>query len=217
MLNLFELALIKQYKEFWDYRDPNNHILTSIEGTTMRTLSEKKNQSRPYTWLIWPLVAGFAVVVALQMQQSANSSSLTPASVPAGNLAPQFTLTDISGNKVALSDFKGKVVILDFWATWCPPCKREIPDFISLQSAYEARGLQIVGIALDQPDKVREFARQNGMNYPVLLGNDQIAQEYGGIEGIPTTFIIDRNGRLVNRFEGFRSREDFESEIRRVL
>lgn len=131
--------------------------------------------------------------------------------------APAFTLVDLAGKKVSLSDFQGKIVVLDFWATWCPPCRREIPDFISLQNQYASQGVQIVGIALDEPEKVQAFARENGMNYPVLLGDNAISAKYGGIEGIPTTFIIDRSGRIVNRFEGFRPRETFETEIRKLL
>jgi cytochrome c biogenesis protein CcmG/thiol:disulfide interchange protein DsbE len=107
--------------------------------------------------------------------------------------------------------------VLDFWATWCPPCRAEIPDFIDLQNEYGSQGVQIVGIALDEPEKVLAFARQNGMNYPVLLGSDEVSMKYGGIEGIPTTFIIDRDGKIVNRFEGFRPREVFETEIKKVL
>ena len=140
--------------------------------------------------------------------------------LPPGELsgvAPEFMLSDIQGGKVSLSDFRGKVVILDFWATWCPPCKREIPDFINLQAEYGSKGLQIVGIALDEPGKVQQFARDNGMNYPVLLGTDDIATRYGGISGIPTTFVLDRNGKIAARFEGFRPRGVFEGEVKKLL
>lgn len=132
-------------------------------------------------------------------------------------VAPGFTLTDMNGKSVSLADFKGKVVILDFWATWCPPCKREIPDFIKLQSEYGSKGLQIVGIALDQPNKVQAFVKDNGMNYPVLPGTSEVAANYGGVEGIPTTFIIDKSGKIVTKYEGFRPKETFESQIKKLL
>jgi peroxiredoxin len=135
--------------------------------------------------------------------------------IETAGMAPGFTLTDINGKSVSLSDFRGKVVILDFWATWCPPCKQEIPDFISLQKEYGPRGLQVVGVALDEPGKVQAFARQNGMNYPVLLGTQDLASKYGGIRGIPTTFVIDKTGKLVNKFEGYRPRSVFESEVKK--
>ena len=143
------------------------------------------------------------------------SYAIPPAEV--SGVAPGFTLVDMNGRSVSLADFKGKVVILDFWATWCPPCKREIPDFIKLQSEYGSKGLQIVGIALDQPNKVQAFVKDNGMNYPVLLGTDEVAANYGGVEAIPTTFIIDKNGKIVKNYEGFRSKETFESQIKKLL
>jgi peroxiredoxin len=139
-----------------------------------------------------------------------------PPSAAAGT-APAFTLNDIHGKSVSLADFKGKVVVLDFWATWCPPCRREIPDFVSIQKEYEERGVQIVGIALDELPKVQAFAKDNGMNYPVLMGDDGVVARYGGVEGIPTTFIIDRSGKIVERFEGFRPRSTFVDVITRLL
>jgi peroxiredoxin len=144
---------------------------------------------------------------------------LKPSLLPSTEVgrAPGFTLTDLNGLPVSLADFRGKVVVLDFWATWCPPCKREIPDFIELQTRYSSQGLQIIGIGLDEPEKLKAFATSNGMNYSVLLGTDDIALKYGGISGIPTTFIIDKSVKIVNRFEGFRSKDVFESEIKRLL
>jgi peroxiredoxin len=195
-------------------------IVYDREGTMMnsqKSNSTKKKSSKSFAWVIWPIVGVGAMALMLRMQQPPVASSADSTPSTSSSAAPAFTLTDINGGTVSLSDFKGKVVILDFWATWCPPCKREIPDFITLQSEYASKGLQIVGIALDQPDKVRAFAQQNGMNYPVLLGTDQISALYGGIEGIPTTFILDKNGNIVNRFEGFRPKEDFEVEITKLL
>ena len=148
---------------------------------------------------------------------STPAGSSSPVATAGTAAAPPFTLPDINNKQVSLSDFKGKIVILDFWATWCPPCKREIPDFIDLQKEYGSKGVQIVGIGLDDPGKLRAFARQNGMNYPVLLGTQDLALEYGGIQGIPTTFIIDRSGKIVSKFEGYRPRQVFEDEIKKLL
>ncbi len=175
----------------------------------------------------WIAVAAVAVLAAYFLFDRSEPKAtgavrpVTPTDVSAarsgGGAAPSFSLPDLGGRSVSLADFRGKVVVLDFWATWCPPCRREIPDFIALQKQYGTEGLQIVGIALDEPEKVQAFARQNGMNYPVLLGTDDVAMRYGGIEGIPTTFIIDRGGRIVNRLEGYRPRSVFEEEIRKLL
>jgi cytochrome c biogenesis protein CcmG/thiol:disulfide interchange protein DsbE len=175
--------------------------------------------SRRFLWISISLLAFAAIFFILRDGHSAEESSLSARSSP-GDIAPQapeFRLQSINGRAISLTDFRGKVVILDFWATWCPPCRREIPDFIALQSQYEARGLQIVGIALDEPDKVKGFAQSAGMNYPVLLGDDDIAKLYGGISGIPTTFLIDRSGKVAGRYEGFTSKEEFEAAIRPLL
>jgi thiol-disulfide isomerase/thioredoxin len=133
--------------------------------------------------------------------------------------APEWQLNDPDGQPVKLSDFKGKVVILDFWATWCPPCKAEIPGFIALQKQYAAQGLTVVGVSLDTAGAavVKSFMKRTGMNYPVVIGDDKIAGDYGGISAIPTTFVLDRTGNIVSSHQGFASQVVFESEIRPLL
>ncbi|MFC1666888.1 redoxin domain-containing protein [Candidatus Omnitrophota bacterium] len=133
--------------------------------------------------------------------------------------APDFALLDIDGNEKKLSDFKGKVIILDFWATWCPPCRAEIPHFIELYSHYKNQGLEIIGIALDQNGRkvVGPFAEKNNINYPILLAEREISGLYGGISAIPTTFIIDRDGRIRKKYTGYRSKEIFEKDIQELL
>ncbi|HEY9188239.1 MAG TPA: TlpA disulfide reductase family protein [Ignavibacteria bacterium] len=130
------------------------------------------------------------------------------------NKAPDFTLEDLNGKNVKLSDFKGKVVIINFWATWCPPCKAEIPDFIELYKTYQKKGLVILGIALDNKEKVVKFVKDNGINYPILMGNQEVSNLYGGISGIPTSFVVDRKGIIKNVFVGLRSKEVFEQNIK---
>jgi len=175
--------------------------------------------SKRFMWISITVLAIAAIVFILRNSNTAEGSSLSAKNSPGevAPAAPEFRLLSIDGRPVSLSDFHGKVVILDFWATWCPPCRREIPDFIALQSKYEGQGLQIVGVALDEPDKVKGFAKSWGMNYPVLLGDDDIANLYGGISGIPTTFLIDRTGKIAGRYEGFRSKEEFETAIKQLL
>jgi thiol-disulfide isomerase/thioredoxin len=133
--------------------------------------------------------------------------------------APEWQLNDPDGKAVKLSDFKGKVVILDFWATWCPPCRAEIPGFISLQKQYAAQGLTVVGVSLDTDGAsvVKSFMKRVGMNYPVVIGDEKIASNYGGITAIPTTFVLDRNGNIVTSHQGYASQVVFESEIRPLL
>jgi len=135
------------------------------------------------------------------------------------DLAPDFTLKDINGNDFSFSQTRGKVVILDFWATWCPPCRMGIPEFQALYEEYSAQGLEIVGIALDVEGAavVKPFVERNGVTYPVVIGNREIANKYGGIRGIPTTFIIDRKGRIVEKYVGYKAKEVFKSAIGKLL
>jgi len=133
-------------------------------------------------------------------------------------LAPAFTLTDIFGNKLNLSDYKGKVVMLDFWATWCGPCRIEIPGFVELQDRYRDQGFTIIGISLDDsPEPVMEFYKQFKMNYPVALGDDSLGALYGGIFGMPTTFVIGRDGRIYSKHVGASSVNVFEEEVKVLL
>jgi cytochrome c biogenesis protein CcmG/thiol:disulfide interchange protein DsbE len=132
--------------------------------------------------------------------------------------APNFTLQDADGKTVQLSDFKGKVVLLDFWATWCGPCKIEIPWFIEFQRKYKDRGFTVLGVSMDDGwPIVKEFAQEFKMNYPVVLGNDELGQAYGGVEVLPTTFIIDKQGRIINVHMGLVSKDEMEKQIEDLL
>jgi thiol-disulfide isomerase/thioredoxin len=133
--------------------------------------------------------------------------------------APDFTLKDLAGGTFILSSFKGKVIIVDFWATWCPPCRMEIPNFVELYSQYKDKGLEIVGVTLDEGGEnvVSEFRDKNKINYTLVLGNEKVTQDYGGIRGIPTTFIIDKKGNIVNKHIGYTDKQVFEEEIKSLL
>ena len=136
--------------------------------------------------------------------------------------APLWTLKDLNGKPVRLADYKGKVVILDFWATWCQPCGVEIPDFIALQKQYGPKGLVIIGASEDDdgtPDVqgvVSRFAAKNQMNYPIVLVTAEVANAYG-IEGIPTTFVIDPSGNIVKSYEAITPKSEFEAQIKPLL
>ncbi len=133
--------------------------------------------------------------------------------------APVFTLRDASGKEAKLSDYKGKAVLLNFWATWCGPCKLEIPWFIEFQKKYGDRGLAILGISMDEDGwkVVTPYVQKMGMNYPVLLGNEEVAKLYGGVDGLPTTLLIDRAGKIAAMHTGLVSKPSYEEEILQLL
>ena len=133
-------------------------------------------------------------------------------------LAPDFSLPQLSGEPLTLSAYRGKVVLLDFWATWCEPCREEIPHFVELQNRYRAEGLQIIGISMDDgPQPVRDFYRQFKMNYPVVMGTVKVAEQYGGVLGLPIAFLIERDGHIYAKHIGTTDKSVFESEIVRLL
>ena len=142
------------------------------------------------------------------------------APAPAAKMvAPRLQLQSIEGKTVRLSDYKGKVVVLNFWATWCPPCREEIPDLVSLQKQYAARGVVVLGVSMDEggPAKVARFAKKYGINYPVVMGDEKTSENFGGIQVLPTTFIIDREGNIVDGLQGGADRAGFEEKIKPIL
>jgi len=138
---------------------------------------------------------------------------------PVGVRAPDFELTSLDGKRVKLSDFRGKAVLLNFWATWCSPCKVEMPWFVDLQKKYGSDGFVVLGIAMDdsEPSKIAEFASEMGVNYPVLLGTDKVSDDYGNVQFLPTTFYIDRDGRIVGKGTGLLARSEVEASVQKAL
>ena len=135
-----------------------------------------------------------------------------------GAMAPDFELKDLDGKPVRLSSLKGRAVVLNFWATWCGPCKIEMPWIIELQKQYADQGLVVLGVAMDEDQKdVPKFAKDMGVNYPVLLGNEQVADLYGGIQALPTTYYIGRDGKIVERVFGLAGHKEIEANIKAAL
>jgi peroxiredoxin len=147
---------------------------------------------------------------ARQTRERETRSSASP--------APALTLVDLSGNKIETPSYAGKVVLINFWAAWCTPCAEEIPQLVALQDKYRAQGFQVIGISMEDRDSaLRDFYRKYKMNYPVVAGSEKIAESYGGILGLPTSFLISRDGRIRAKYPGLADFAKLEQEIIALL
>jgi peroxiredoxin len=164
-----------------------------------------------------------AFVVALMLYFGYHKARRTGAgSAPRlaqSTVAPDFSLEGLDGKTMRLSDLRGKAVLLNFWATWCGPCKIEMPWFVDLQKQYASQGLQIVGVAMDDASKedIGKFAKDMGVNYPILIGKESVGDQYGGVPALPESFLISRDGKIVDKIIGLRGKADIEEAIRKAL
>ncbi|AXC14657.1 hypothetical protein ACPOL_5409 [Acidisarcina polymorpha] len=160
--------------------------------------------------------------------EAANDGQIAQPQPMKGKPAPGFTLQDINGKKVSLADYKGKAVLLNFWATWCGPCKLEMPWIVKLRDQYKAQGFEVLGIESDNYDDdpkafasykegVVKSATALGVDYPVLLGGDSISKPYGGLDGLPNSFYVDRNGVVTAQIIGLADRDEIEANIKKAL
>jgi peroxiredoxin len=135
------------------------------------------------------------------------------------SLAPDFSLESLDGKTMRLSDYRGKAVLLNFWATWCGPCKIEMPWFVELQNQYAAQGFQIVGVAMDDASKedISKFAKDMGVNYPILIGKESVGDQYGGVPALPESFLIGRDGKIVDKMIGLHGKAEIEDGIKKAL
>ena len=132
--------------------------------------------------------------------------------------APDLTLVSLDGNPIRLADYKGQVLVVDFWATWCGPCRLEIPHLIALQEKYGGRGFQVIGVAVsDREEHVRLFSEQVGINYPTAMGDDAAVEAFGGFSAIPTTFVVAPDGSIAAKLTGYQEKQVFEDLIENLL
>jgi len=170
---------------------------------------------------IYLVAAVIAIALMLYFATHVNRGPKERASALPGvaGVAPDFTLQSLDGKSVRLSDLRGKAVLLNFWATWCGPCKIEMPWFVELQKQYADQGLQIVGVAMDDSSKedIAKFTKDMGVNYPVLIGKEAVGDAYGGVPALPETFFIARDGRIIDRIIGLKGRAEIEDSIKKAL
>jgi peroxiredoxin len=164
-----------------------------------------------------------AVVLAIMLYFGFHMARRSPSARTSYSLksaaAPDFTLESLDGQSMRLSDFRGKAVLLNFWATWCGPCKIEMPWFVDLQNQYGSQGLQIVGVAMDDSAKedIDKFVKEMGVNYPVLIGKEAVGDAYGGVPALPESFFISRDGKIMDKFIGLRGKAEVEEAIKKAL
>jgi peroxiredoxin len=202
--------------------------VVTIEGSALAIVTQRPSPANNFMTEV--SLSSFALRCALAstvlattfMVDCSSWRAQAPDGVKAANdrkAAPDFTLNDAKSARAKLSDYKGKVVLLNFWATWCGPCKVEVPWFVEFEKEYQDRGFAVLGISMDDGglQVVKPFMAEHKVNYRVAIGTDQVARLYGGVDSLPTTFIIDREGRIASAHIGLASKSNYESEILHLL
>jgi peroxiredoxin len=172
----------------------------------------------PLTLIVVAFAVALMLYVGFHSARRGSGSSFAPR-LTQSSLAPDFSLESLDGKTVRLSDLRGKAVLLNFWATWCGPCKIEMPWFVELQNQYASQGFQIIGVAMDEASKedIGKFAKDMGVNYPILIGKEAVGEQYGGVPALPETFVIGRDGKIVDKILGLRGKAEIEDSIKKAL
>lgn len=173
----------------------------------------------PVVLIIVAMAVTAMLVFGYHMSRPDKDPSAASVGAMKGKSAPDFELKSLEGKTVKLSDFHGKAVLLNFWATYCGPCKVEMPWLVELQKEYGPEGLQIIGVAMDDASQedIAKFAKDMGVNYPILVGKESVGDSYGGIQFLPATFYISRDGKFIDRVFGLKGRGEIEDEVKRAL
>src|SRR6266849_8307509 len=171
----------------------------------------------PLALVVVAVVVAGMLFVGLRMAR--RSGVIAAPRITHATVAPDFSLESLDGKNMRLSDLRGKAVLLNFWATWCAPCKIEMPWFVELQNQYGREGLQVVGVAMDDASKedIAKFAKDMGVNYPILIGKESVGDQYGGIPALPESFFIGRDGKMVDKIIGLKGKSEIEDAIKKAL
>jgi peroxiredoxin len=173
----------------------------------------------PVVIIVVAMVVSLMLVFGFKLARRSDQGFAAGTAQMKSGIAPDFTLQSLDGKTIHLSDFRGKAVVLNFWATWCGPCKIEMPWFVDLQRQYGPAGVQFLGVAMDDAStkEIAEFAQSMNVNYPILIGKEAVGDAYGGVQFLPETFYIDRNGKVVDKGFGLKSRSEIEDDIKKIL
>ncbi|MGE5400280.1 MAG: TlpA disulfide reductase family protein [Ignavibacteriales bacterium] len=189
-----------------------------------RKIGTKQPEKKPlidpkYKNLIYTVVILVVIAVFFIVNNSRKEPEQGPYPPNYKGVSENIELTSTEGNKVKLSDYRGKAVILDFWATWCPPCRKGIPDLISLKNDFKGKNVEIIGISMDQETKpdVVPFIKQYGINYPVVYYDPTVLSSFGNIESIPTTYIIDKDGKIISSYVGLTDKANLKKDVKKAL
>ena len=198
-------------------------LILSLVVAVTGVLIAVKGRSRPSNIIDLSVAQPSGVQQAAKPSDAKKDDATPPPEFPEpqkGSVAPDFALKSLpDGKEVRLSSLRGKAVLVNFWATWCEPCKIEMPSLVDLQKKYGPQGLQIVGVAMDDADdkEINSFAHKMGVNYMVLRGTEKVGELYGGVDHLPMTYYLDRSGKVVDETEGMAGEATFEGAIKRAL
>src|SRR5580693_9356125 len=189
----------------------------TIEPVPSTGQPPSKGSRNPLILVVVALVA--ALMLYFGYHQARRTGAGSAPRLTQSALAPDFSLESLDCKSLRLSDLRGKAVLLNFWATWCGPCKIEMPWFVDLQNQYASQGFQIVGVAMDDGSKedIAKFAKDMGVNYPILIGKDSVGDAYGGVPALPQSFLIARDGKIVDKIVGLRGKAEIEDSIKKAL
>src|SRR5580693_8492078 len=189
----------------------------TIEPVPSTGQPPSKGSRNPLILVVVALVA--ALMLYFGYHQARRTGAGSVPRLTQSTVAPDFSLESLDGKTLRLSDLRGKAVLLNFWATWCGPCKIEMPWFVDLQKQYGSQGLQIVGVAMDDASKedIGKFAKDMGVNYPILIGKESVGDQYGGVPALPESFLISRDGKIVDKIIGLRGKAEIEDAVKKAL